>query len=90
MLELGVFGGKYMTDGAGEFPDSWFRRAKLCAERHDPKLNYFGVNASKPLSYWKKKGWIGEGAGLVLRRETQVHGGRSAGGATCAGGERVV
>jgi hypothetical protein len=58
MLELGVFGGKYMTDCAGEFPDSWFRRAKLCHERHDPKLNYFGVNASKPLSYWKKKGWI--------------------------------
>ena len=58
MLELGVFGGKYMTDCAREFPASWFRRAKLCHERHDPKLNHFGVNASKPLSYWKKKGWI--------------------------------
>ena len=58
MLELGVFGGKYMTDCTHEFPASWFRRAKLCHERHDPKLNYFGVNASKPLSYWKKKGWI--------------------------------
>jgi hypothetical protein len=58
MLELGVFGGKYMTDCTEEFPASWFRRAKLCHERHDPKLNYFGVNASKPLSYWKKKGWI--------------------------------
>jgi hypothetical protein len=58
MLELGVFGGKYMTDCTDEFPASWFRRAKLCHERHDPKLNYFGVNASKPLSYWKKKGWI--------------------------------
>src|SRR5687768_1744709 len=56
MLELGVFGGKYMTDCTGEFPASWFRRAKLCPERHDPKLNYFGVNASKPLSYWKMKG----------------------------------
>ncbi|MDH3407318.1 MAG: hypothetical protein OEM48_10420, partial [Gammaproteobacteria bacterium] len=32
--------------------------AKLCHAFHDPKLNYFGVNASKPLSYWKKKGWI--------------------------------
>ncbi len=58
MLELGVFGGKYMTDCRNEFPASWFRRAKLCPERHDPKLNYFGVNASKPLSYWKRKGWI--------------------------------
>jgi hypothetical protein len=49
MLELGVFGGRYMTDCRAEFPASWFRRAKLCAERHDPKLNCFGVNASLPL-----------------------------------------
>jgi hypothetical protein len=58
MLELGVFGGKYMTDCRKEFPAAWFRKAKLCPERHDPALNYFGVNASKPLSYWKQKGWI--------------------------------
>jgi hypothetical protein len=58
MLALGVFGGKYMTDCAEEFPDSWYDGAKLSPERHDPKLNYFGVNASKPLSYWRKKGWI--------------------------------
>ncbi len=58
MLELGVFGGKYMTDCANEFPASWFRRAKLCPDRHDPKLNFFGVNASQPLSVWREKGWI--------------------------------
>lgn len=58
MLELGVFGGRYMTDCRKEFPKSWYARAKLCHEFHDPKLNYFRVNASKPLSYWKKKGWI--------------------------------
>lgn len=58
MLELGVFGGKYMTDCKKEFPATWFKKAKLCHEFHDPKLNFFGVNASKPLSYWKKKGWI--------------------------------
>jgi hypothetical protein len=58
MLELGVFGGKYMTDCAEEFPGSWFRNAKLCHEHHDPALNFFGINASKPLSYWKQKGWI--------------------------------
>lgn len=58
LLEMGVFGGKYMTDCRKEFPDDWFKEAKLCAERHDPELNYFKVNASKPLSYWKKKGWI--------------------------------
>jgi hypothetical protein len=58
MLELGVFGGKYMTDCAAEFPDDWFASAKLCSERHDPALNFFGVNASQPLSIWREKGWI--------------------------------
>lgn len=58
MLALGVFGGKYMTDCGAEFPADWFKRAKLCHERHDPTLNYFGVNASQPLSVWRKKGWI--------------------------------
>ncbi len=58
MLSLGVFGGKYMTDCRKEFPKDWFAKAKLCSEFHDPRLNYFGVNASKPLSYWRKKHWI--------------------------------
>ncbi len=58
MLELGVFGGKYMTDCRDEFPSSWFARAKLCSDRHDPKLNFFGVNASQPLSVWRRNGWI--------------------------------
>ena len=58
MLELGVFGGKYMTDCKKEFPKSWYSKAKLCHEFHDAKLNYFGVNASQPLSIWIKKGWI--------------------------------
>jgi len=58
MLEMGVFGGKYMTDCSKEFPSSWFENPKLCPEQHDPKLNYFGVNASQALSVWIKKGWI--------------------------------
>ena len=58
MLELGVFGGKYMTDCRDEFPASWFRHAKLCSERHDPRLNYFGVNASQSLGTWWRNGWI--------------------------------
>jgi hypothetical protein len=58
MLELGVFGGKYMTDCRDEFPKSWFTHAKLSPERRDPSLNYFGVDASKPLFYWRAKGWI--------------------------------
>jgi hypothetical protein len=58
MLALGVFGGKYMTDCRDEFPADWFARAKLCPEHHEPGLNYFGVNASQPLSVWREKGWI--------------------------------
>ena len=58
MLALGVFGGKYMTDCRAEFPADWFKRARLCRERHDPTLNFFGVNASKPWSYWRAKGWL--------------------------------
>lgn len=58
MLTLGVFGGKYMTDCRQEFPPDWYAKAKLCHEFHDPNLNYFGVNASQPLSVWRAKGWI--------------------------------
>ena len=50
MLALGVFGGKYMTDCRDEFPATWFSRARLCAERHDPRCNYFGVKASQSLA----------------------------------------
>jgi hypothetical protein len=57
MLELGVFGGRYMTDCVTEFPKSWFAKAKLSAVR-DSKLNYFKVNASQPLKVWRQKGWI--------------------------------
>ena len=58
MLSLGVFGGKYMTDCAAEFPAEWFSGAKLCCERHDPALNCFGTLASQPLAVWREKGWI--------------------------------
>ena len=60
MLQLGVFGGKYMTDCKDEFPKSWYKNAKLCHKRHNPELNYFKINASQPLSIWRKKGWINE------------------------------
>lgn len=58
MLRLGVFCGKYMTDGRREFPHSWFVGAKLAKGARDCNLNYFKVDASQPLSVWKKKGWI--------------------------------
>lgn len=58
MLELGVFGGKYMTDCTAEFPAEWSTNAKLSPVKSDPMLNYFGVSASQPLSVWRAKGWI--------------------------------
>lgn len=58
MLELGVFGGKYMTDCRDEFPKDWFTKAKLSPEKYDKKINYFGVKASQSLQEWRKKGWI--------------------------------
>ncbi len=58
MLAMGVFGGKYMTDCQKEFPKSWFTKAKLSPDKYDPDLNFFGVEASKPLSYWVEKGWM--------------------------------
>lgn len=58
ILVLGAFGGKYMSDCTKEFPKDWFIRVKFSHDFHDASLNYFGVNASQPLSVWKKKGWI--------------------------------
>ncbi len=60
MLAMGVFGGKYMTDCRKEFPADWFADAKLSPEKRNPKLNFFGVDASQPLSEWRRKGWIHE------------------------------
>lgn len=58
VLELGAFGGKYMTDCAKEFPKDWYTNAKLSPQKPNHKLNYFGIKASQPLSVWRKKGWI--------------------------------
>lgn len=60
MLELGVFGGKYLTDCQKEFPEDWFKNAKLSPDKHDPSLNFFKVNASQSLAVWQKNGWLSE------------------------------
>ena len=69
-LELGVFGGRYMTDCTAEFPADWFENAKLAQVEYDSAgkrivhrdvaLNYYGVDASQPLAVWREKGWINE------------------------------
>jgi hypothetical protein len=59
MLELGVFGGLYFSDKPEEFPASWFKNAKLSPDgKRHKELNYYGLNASQPLSVWQTKGWI--------------------------------
>lgn len=63
ILAMGAFGGRYMRDCRNEFPEEWFTKAKLHPEGlpgHDKSLNFFKVDASQPLSVWKKKGWIYE------------------------------
>ena len=58
MLELGVFGGKYLNDCQNEFPKKWFLNAKLSKSKKDINLNFFKVDASLPLEIWNEKGWI--------------------------------
>jgi hypothetical protein len=61
MLEIGVFGGVYMRDCGNEFPKSWFAHAKFQKPgiyKRDKNCNYYAVNASQPLSVWRKNGWI--------------------------------
>jgi PAS domain-containing protein len=58
MLKLGVFCGKYLTDTRGEFPEEWFTNAKLAPSKRDCSLDFFGVDASQPLSVWREEGWI--------------------------------
>ena len=59
MLSMGIFGGIYMRDCTKEFPKDWFSKAKFAkGNKREKELNYFGVNASQPLSVWRAKGWI--------------------------------
>jgi len=48
MLKFGVFGGKYMTDCAAEFPPECSRAPKLARVLHD-RNSTIQVNASQPL-----------------------------------------
>ena len=44
MLEMGVFGGKYMTDCSAEYPKIWYTNAKLCHEIHISEVNFFRLS----------------------------------------------
>ena len=58
MLQLGVFGGKYLRDCREEFPADWFATARLASGAYDANLNFFKVRASQSLRTWQNKGWI--------------------------------
>ena len=57
MLEYGVFGGSYLGSTIKEYPESWFKKAKI-SKYYNINLNYFRVHSGLSLSDWKKKGWI--------------------------------
>ena len=57
MLALGVFCGKYMTDGGNEFPTRWFKHANIAPSGRDCSLNYFALApAGRSLSGKTKDG----------------------------------
>lgn len=63
MLKIGVFGGAYFIAVKGlipkDLPKDWFKGVKLSKDqKKHGELNYFGIEASQPLSVWQKKGWI--------------------------------
>jgi len=59
MLRLGIFGGDYFQQAPKEFPPDWFAGVTLTQTgMAQAKLNFYGVNASQPLSVWQQKGWI--------------------------------
>ena len=58
MLELGIFEGKYLNDCRNEFPEDWFKNAKISKKEADISCNYFGVKSRQSLQIWQQKGWI--------------------------------
>lgn len=58
MLELGIFEGKYINDCREEFPEEWFKKAKISPNSPNVDCNYFRVKSRQPLSIWRQKLWI--------------------------------
>lgn len=59
MLELGVFGGTYFDGEHREYPQGWFKKAKLSADgKYNVQCNLFGIRASQSREIWLEKGWI--------------------------------
>jgi hypothetical protein len=58
MLEHGVFGGWYFEGDHGEYPKSWFEKAKLGDDNFDVSLNCFAIESGQSRAIWQEKGWI--------------------------------
>ena len=58
MLKLGVFGGYYFKGKHNEYPNDWFKDAKLSKTGYDINLNCFKINSGLSRTEWIKKGWI--------------------------------
>lgn len=58
MLELGVFEGHYLNDCQDEFPEEWFKKARLAKDKPNEKINCFGVKSRQSLQVWQQNGWI--------------------------------
>ena len=57
MLEMGVFGGSYFRNKIKEYPESWFKNAKL-SKTFDVEKNRFKVKSGLSRKEWQEKGWI--------------------------------
>jgi hypothetical protein len=61
MLNMGVFEGRYLNDGEGEFPKEWFLSAKKKNKLSlvaNPLLNYFKIKSRLSLQEWRRRKWI--------------------------------
>jgi hypothetical protein len=61
MLVAGVFEGKYMNDGEGEYPSEWYTAAKKKGKlsvKADPSVNEFKIKSRLSLQKWRNNGWI--------------------------------
>ena len=57
MLEFGVFGGSYFGLKIKEYPESWFKNAKI-SKNFNVDLNRFKVKSGLSRKEWMEKGWI--------------------------------
>ena len=57
MLEFGVFGGSYFGLKIKEYPESWFKNAKI-SKNFNVDLNRFRVKSGMSKKQWLEKGWI--------------------------------